>query len=164
MPRVVRILAMPVSLPTDENSQDADFREQSADDVNSLNDISGVADIEVSPLDPEEGLAAGAVPSLLGRVSGTGLATGREIWRLAIPIMMSQVLVTAVGVIDIAMVGRLGAKQVAAVGYATQLSFMSQSALFAVGFACVALMARAIGAGDRARARASLGASLAVAF
>src|SRR4051794_12592390 len=99
-------------------------------------------EVESQPLDPEEGLAAAAVPSLLGRVSGTGLATGREIWRLAIPIMMSQVLVTAVGVIDIAMVGRLGAKQVAAVGYATQLYFMSQSALFAVGFACVALMAR----------------------
>ena len=124
----------------------------------------GPDDVETQPLDPEEGLAAAAAPSLFRRVSGTGAATGREIWRLALPIMMSQVLVTAVGVIDIAMVGRLGAREVAAVGYATQLYFMSQSALFAVGFACVALMARAIGAGDPARARAALAASLAVAL
>ncbi|HEY2773293.1 MAG TPA: MATE family efflux transporter [Candidatus Binatia bacterium] len=123
-------------------------------------------DIELPPLDPEEGLAAvAAAPlSLLSRVSGVGHDTGREIWRLAVPIMMSQALVSAVGLIDIAMVGRLGAADVAAVGYATQLYFMSQSALFAVGFACVALMARAIGAGDPARARAALAASVAIAL
>lgn len=120
---------------------------------------------EAPPLNPGEGLiAAAAAPSLLRRVSGAGEPTGAEIWRLAIPIMMSQVLVSAVGLIDIAMVGRLGAMDVAAVGYATQLYFMSQSALFAVGFACVALMARAIGAGDPARARAALVASLGVAL
>ncbi|MFN2376584.1 MAG: MATE family efflux transporter, partial [Candidatus Binatia bacterium] len=120
------------------------------------------ADVEAPPMDPEEGLAAAAAPSFLRRASGAGHATGREIWKLALPIMMSQVMVSAVGLIDIAMVGRLGAMDVAAVGYATQLYFMSQSALFAVGFACVALMARAIGAGDPARARAALAASLAV--
>jgi putative MATE family efflux protein len=123
--------------------------------------------LESPPQDPGEGLAAAAAaapPSLLRRFAGAGHPTGREIWRLAIPIMMSQVLVSAVGLIDIAMVGRLGPREVAAVGYATQLYFMSQSALFAVGFACVALMARAVGAGDPARARAALGASLVVAL
>jgi hypothetical protein len=85
-----------------------------------------------------------------------------ELLRLSWPIMLSQVLVTAVSLIDIAMVGRLGPKAVAAVGYATQFFFMTQSALFAVGFACVALMARAIGAGDPAEARRSLAASLVV--
>jgi putative MATE family efflux protein len=124
----------------------------------------GEMDVEAPPLDPEEGIAAAAAPSFFGRVSGTGQATGREIWKLALPIMMSQVLVSAVGLLDIAMVGRLGAREVAAVGYATQLYFRSQSALFAVGFACVALMARAIGAKDPARARAALAASLAVAL
>jgi putative MATE family efflux protein len=124
----------------------------------------GEIDPEVPPLDPEEGIAAAAAPSFFRRVSGTGQATGLEIWKLAVPIMASQVLVSLVGLIDIAMVGRLGAHEVAAVGYATQLYFMSQSALFAVGFACVALMARAIGARDPARARAALAASLAVAL
>ncbi|HYC54668.1 MAG TPA: MATE family efflux transporter [Candidatus Binatia bacterium] len=129
------------------------------------------AELVEAPLDPE--LTAEPVPdasplhprpSLFGRLSGTGQARGREIWSLALPIMMSQVLVSAVGLIDIAMVGRLGAAEVAAVGYATQLHFMAQSALFAIGFACVALMARAIGGGNPARARAALAASLAVAL
>jgi putative MATE family efflux protein len=119
---------------------------------------------EDPPFAPEQGLAAAARPSLLRRVSGFAQPTGVEIWKLALPIMMSQVLVSVVGLVDIAMVGRLGAADVAAVGYATQLYFMSQSALFAVGFACVALMARAIGAGDAARSRAALAASLAVAL
>lgn len=122
------------------------------------------ADPEASPVLPSASLAAGAAKALLRRVSGTSHATGREIWRLALPIMMSQALVSAVGLVDIAMVGRLGAAEVAAVGYATQLYFMSQSALFAVGFACVALVARAIGAGRPERARAALAASLVVAL
>ena len=87
----------------------------------------------------------------------------REIWALSWPVMFSQVLLNAVSLIDIAMVGRLGSDAVAAVGYATQFFFLSQSVLFAVGFACVALMARAIGAGDPIRARLAFAASLAVA-
>jgi putative MATE family efflux protein len=163
MPRRVRLIANTFVPATSDDDHNLSHR-KIADGESSIDPVAGVSDLEVSPLDPEEGLAAAAVPSLLRRVSGTGLDTGREIWRLAIPIMMSQVLVSAVGLIDIAMVGRLGAIDVAAVGYATQLYFMSQSALFAVGFACVALMSRAIGAGDPARARAALAASLAVAL
>ena len=67
--------------------------------------------------------------------------------------MLSQVLVTVVGLVDIAMVGRIGPKAQAAVGYASQFFALAQSALFAIGFACVAVMARAIGARDLARAR-----------
>ena len=74
--------------------------------------------------------------------------------------MMSHSLVTAVALVDIYMVGRLGGDAVAAVGYATQFFFMMQSALFAVGTACVALMARSIGAGEPSEARRALGASL----
>ena len=126
--------------------------------------VAEAPDPELAPTTPSAGLAAGALIAFLRRMSGAGEGGGREIWKLSIPIMMSQVLVSAVGLIDIAMVGRLGPADVAAVGYATQLYFMSQSALFAVGFACVALMARAIGAGDPARARAALAASLGVAL
>jgi putative MATE family efflux protein len=68
-----------------------------------------------------------------------------------------------VSIVDVAMVGRLGADAMAAVGYATQFHFLAQSVLFAVGFACVALMARAIGGGDPTRARQALAASLWVA-
>jgi putative MATE family efflux protein len=86
----------------------------------------------------------------------------REIWSLSWPVMLSQVLLNVVGLIDIAMVGRLGSESVAAVGYATQFFHLSQSVLFAVGFATVALMAHAIGGGDPLRARHALAAALLV--
>ena len=53
------------------------------------------------------------------------------------------------------MVGRVGPQAQAAVGYASQFFALAQSALFAIGFACVAVMARAIGARDLPRARAA---------
>jgi len=88
----------------------------------------------------------------------------REIWTLSWPVMLAQVLVSAVSLVDIAMVGRLGPHAVAAVGYASQFFNLAQAALFAIGTACVALMARAIGAGDRPRARVALAGSLIVAL
>ncbi|MDJ0790224.1 MAG: MATE family efflux transporter, partial [Myxococcota bacterium] len=60
-------------------------------------------------------------------------------------------------------VGRLGPNAQAAVGYAQQLFFVAQSALFALSFAGVALMSRAIGAGEPGEARRALAASLVVA-
>jgi putative MATE family efflux protein len=116
--------------------------------------------------DPE---AAGAIPSaaLAAHAGMPGLATragaDREIWQLAWPALVSQVLANAVSLIDIAMIGRLGTDALAAVGYATQFLFLAQSVLFAVGAACVALMARAMGAGDPAAARRGLAGSLVVA-
>jgi len=78
--------------------------------------------------------------------------------------MLAQVLVSTVGLVDIAMVGRLGPDAVAAVGYASQFFNLAQAVLFAIGTACVALMARAIGAGDRPGARVALAGSLIVAL
>jgi putative MATE family efflux protein len=89
--------------------------------------------------------------------------TDQEIWTLAWPVILSQVLASAVSLIDIAMLGRLGPTTLAAVGYVTQFFWLSHAVLMAVGVAGVALMARALGAGDPARARAALGGCLAVA-
>ena len=129
--------------------------------------MSGASDIE----DPE---GAPALPS--GSLAATASAALEDspprvriedstaaIWRLAWPVTTSLVLVSAVNLVDVVMVGRLGPAALAAVGYATQFHFLSQSVLFAVGFACVALMARAIGAGDLERARHALAASLVMA-
>jgi putative MATE family efflux protein len=78
--------------------------------------------------------------------------------------MLSTVLLNLVSLLDIAMLGRLGAEAVAAVGYATQFYFLLQSVLAAVGFACVALISQSLGASDIARARRTLGACLSVAL
>ncbi len=108
---------------------------------------------------PAASLAAAARPDEgpLPAASGDGYG---EIWRLAWPVTLNLVVVSAVSLVDIAMLGRLGPAALGAAGYATQFHFLSQSVLFAVSFACVALMARALGAGDLLRARRALAASL----
>lgn len=118
-------------------------------------------DIEGSPGLPSASLAAGA-SAPASAVPESGSDGYFEIWKLSWPVMMSQVMVSGVGLIDIMMVGRLGSDAIAAVGYASQFLFLAVSALFAVGFACVALMARSIGAGNAERARHTLAASLQV--
>jgi putative MATE family efflux protein len=90
--------------------------------------------------------------------------TDREIWMLAWPVILSQIMASAVSLIDIAMLGRLGPDALAAVGYVTQFFWLAQAMLMAVGIACVARMSRALGAGAPERARAALGAAMAVAL
>jgi putative MATE family efflux protein len=109
---------------------------------------------------PAAALAAGAAPAV---ATPRPRAGPLEIWGLAWPVMLSQVLANAVSLIDVAMVGRLGPDAVAAVGYAGQFFSLVHSVLFAVSAACVALVARAIGAGELIRARHSLAAAIAVA-
>jgi len=135
------------------------------DDAAAAREVEGhveeIGDPEASPANPAGTLAVGAAPEAELGVSSTG--TTEEIWRLAWPVMLSMTLASVVGIADIAMVGRLGAMAQAAVGYAAQLFFLAQSALFALSFACVALMARAIGGGRPSEARRALAASMIVA-
>ncbi|TMA34451.1 MAG: MATE family efflux transporter [Deltaproteobacteria bacterium] len=144
-----------------ERSGRAEAPETAAADVDPAVDLEGV--------DLPAMLGSAATPSARERavsraVSRTARDSLREIWALSWPLMLSQVLLNVVGLVDIAMVGRLGSESVAAVGYATQFSQLSQSVLYAVGFATVALMAHAIGAGDPLRARHSLAAALIVSI
>lgn len=122
-----------------------------------------IDDPEAGPALPSASLASRAAPSLSSRPRFARPRTEREIWTLALPVILSQILASIVGIIDIAMVGRLGRDAVAAVGYTQQYFNLSQSILFAIGQACVALMARAVGGGDRARARTALAGSLLLA-
>jgi len=125
-----------------------------------ISEFEAVESAEVSPALPSATLAAGA--SLFAARGAARRHGYIEIWQLSWPVMLAQVLANAVSLIDIAMVTRLGPDAVAAVGYATQFFFLSQSLLYAVGFACVALMARAIGAGRPERARQALAVSTGV--
>jgi putative MATE family efflux protein len=135
--------------------------DERASEVRTREDVEEITDPEAAPPLPAATLASGVVSRsepALGASDGYA-----EIWRLSWPVMLAQVLANAVSLIDIAMVGRLGSDAVAAVGYAAQFFFLAQSVLFAVGFACVALMARSIGARDPTGARHALAASLVVA-
>jgi putative MATE family efflux protein len=87
-------------------------------------------------------------------------ALEREIWAMAWPAMAVFLLTNAVDLVDIAIVGRLGQKAVAAVGYAAQCAQLLRTLLLAVGAGCLALVARAVGAAERDHARNMLNGSL----
>lgn len=130
--------------------------------------LSQLGDPEASPGNPTSTLAAAAAPESAAapepgraRPRAPKVSSG-EIARLAGPAMLSLLLASIVGMADILMVGRLGREAQAAVGVAQQLFFVAQSALFALSFACVAVMARSIGAGEPAASRRALAASLVV--
>ncbi len=87
----------------------------------------------------------------------------RDIWAMAWPAILSFVVVNVVDVVDVGLVGRLGRETVAAWGYAAQCIHLVETMVQAVGIGCVALVARAIGANDHARARRAIAASVFVA-
>ena len=73
-------------------------------------------------------------------------AAPRLVSSLAWPIIGEQLLQTLVGVVDIAMVGRLGAAAVAGVGTATQLLQVAISAMGAISVGTTVLVAHETGA------------------
>lgn len=87
----------------------------------------------------------------------------RDIWAMAWPAILSLVVVNLVDVFDVLLVGRLGRNTVAAWGYAAQSIHLIETLVQSVGIGCVALVARAAGAGDHARGRRVLAASCFVA-
>ena len=112
-----------------DRSGRAEAPETAAADVDPAVDLEGV--------DLPAMLGSAATPSARERavspaVSRAARDSLREIWALSWPVMLSQVLLNMVGLIDMMMVGRLGTASVAAVGYATQFSQLSQSVLYAV--------------------------------
>ena len=129
-----------------------------SDDVEA--DVGALPDPEGGPQNPAGALALGALLSPRERRA----QTRGEILRLAWPVMLSMLLASIVGAVDVLMVKRLGAVAQAAVGVGAQVFMLAQAVLFALSFACVALMARAIGAGQSDRARHALAAALVLAL
>jgi putative MATE family efflux protein len=122
-----------------------------------------VSDPPVEFEDPE---VDGALPAATVAVAAAARErlrrTDRDIVGLAWPAILSQALASAVLLVDLGMVGHLGTRALAAVGYATQFYFLAQAVLMALGAGCVALMARAAGAGQPALARSALATFLAL--
>jgi len=119
-----------------------------------------MAGLSASAIDPGEGsptpsTAASPAPA-------TRKELDREIWSLAWPAILSFVVVNLVDIIDVGLVGRLGRQNVAAWGYATQCVNLVETLVLSVGIGAVALIARAIGAGDPGRARRALAGSMLV--
>ncbi len=89
-----------------------------------------------------------------------GRQLDREVWSMAWPAMLSLVVINLVDVVDVGLIGHLGRQTVAAWGYAARCVQLVETLLQSLGIGCVALMARAIGAGDPPRARRVLAASV----
>lgn len=102
--------------------------------------------------------------SVSAAVTAVPISPGfRSVWQLAWPSITTFALQSAVGLVDLVFVAHLGAEIVAGVGIASQLLFAAFSLIAAVTTGTVALVSRAIGAGDRAEAERVLRASLLLA-
>ena len=87
----------------------------------------------------------------------------RIVWSLAWPAIMTFGLESLVGLIDALMVGRLGASAVAGVGVGTQILHAVSVMNMALATGTVALVARHVGANERAVAEAVVPQALYVA-
>lgn len=80
------------------------------------------------------------------------LSASRTVWRLAWPNIISNLLFTTVGFLHIKIVAQLGTNAVAAVTTGHRVFFLVQAILMGVSVAATAMIARAWGAGQIARA------------
>ncbi len=85
-----------------------------------------------------------------------------RVMRLAWPVMTEQILATITQMVDVAMVGRLGAAAIAAVGISIQPLMLVFSIFGALSVGTTAVVARSIGAGDPGLASRTLRQSLIV--
>jgi putative MATE family efflux protein len=106
-------------------------------------------------VDGEPSAEAFAVPAETARHVAEIQKTG-TIWGLAWPVIVTFALDSLVGLVDMLMVGRLGADAVAAVGVGAQLLGALQVTMMAVGTGTVAVVARQVGGRDRRGAEETL--------
>lgn len=93
-------------------------------------------------------------------LSGSRLALMGAIWTLAWPAIVTFGLESLVGLVDMVMVGRLGAEPVAGVGVGTQILHAVSVVMIAVSTGTVALVARHVGAAEQEQAEQVLMQSL----
>ncbi len=87
----------------------------------------------------------------------------QNIWILAGPLLAERILQSIVGAVDMAMVGRIGAASVTAVGLSNQIAMIAMSVFDAIRVGTTAIVARRIGSGDFDEAHKALRQSLLVA-
>ncbi|QUL98086.1 MAG: MATE family efflux transporter [Candidatus Fermentithermobacillus carboniphilus] len=88
----------------------------------------------------------------------------RATWALAWPVVLEQALSMVSQVVDMAMVGRLGAESVAAIGLSMQPFFLINAVFMGLSVGTTSLCARATGAKNREEAGKVAGQSIVVAF
>ena len=84
----------------------------------------------------------------------------RQVWTVAWPLILTNILNASVGIIDFKMVGALGVDSIAAVGMARQVMMFIMVLMIAISGGTSVLVAHAYGAGDRRRVSALSGRSV----
>lgn len=77
----------------------------------------------------------------------------RRLFRLALPLMAAQAGTQMMGLVDVAILGRLGARELAASGLGNAVFFSISIVGMGVMFGIDPMISQAVGAGDKARAR-----------
>lgn len=101
------------------------------------------------PVGPLTGQGLGAIAR---RVVRPDLPTSRKVLAVAWPVVVTNMLQSLALTVDLVMVGALGPVALAATGVATQVFYVGMVAGTGLAAGATALVARAIGAGDKARA------------
>lgn len=74
-----------------------------------------------------------------------------QVWAIAWPVILTNLLKVMVGIVDLKMVGALGTSSIAAVGMARQVMMFLMVLMIAISGGSSVLVAHAYGAGDRKR-------------
>lgn len=120
--------------------------------------------------DRRDGHAAGRAPGLraVAAVAPEQLDDDRTIRRLvfnlAWPVIVENLLQTAIGVIDLLMVSRLGAAAIAGVGVSVQILFVILAGIAAIATGTTVLVARFVGAKEFGEANRALKQSVLLAI
>ncbi len=97
-------------------------------------------------------------------VEGEPVSLNRQLFNLAWPSLVENLLQTMLGFVDLVFVGQLGADAIAGVGLGNQLMVLLQVAFMGLSVGNQALVARAIGAGDKPYAQRIAKQSLIIAL
>jgi putative MATE family efflux protein len=72
----------------------------------------------------------------------------RQVWRMSLPVILTNLLVTLVNIVDVFMVGRLGPLEIAAVGMSNTIQMLIMVITFSITAGSMTLAAQAKGARD----------------
>ncbi|MBI4785428.1 MAG: MATE family efflux transporter [Chloroflexi bacterium] len=95
--------------------------------------------------------------------AGEALSLNRHLFQLAWPSLIENLLQTMLGFVDLVFVGQLGAAAIAGIGLGNQLMFLLLVLFMGLSVGNQALVARAVGAGDKRDAERTAKQSLLIA-
>ncbi|HET6404626.1 MAG TPA: MATE family efflux transporter [Candidatus Thermoplasmatota archaeon] len=98
------------------------------------------------------------------RVVRPDLPTSRKVWALAWPVVLTNLMQSFALTVDLIFVGALGSVALAATGVATQVFYVGMVVATGLAAGATALVARAIGAGDKEAADRATAATVVLAL